>query len=310
MKIINSLKDIETLNIADKVGVTIGNFDGVHIGHRDLISTIKNDCLLKNQKMVVITFVPHTGLRLYPRNNYLLNSYLDRRELLESSGVDLLLEIDFTDSLGQVMPDVFLDNYIFNNSVIKSLYLGYDFSFGRNRSGTSAFVKDYCKHKNIEMFVQSPFSIENNIISSTVVRKLLLSGDVDTSRKYLGRDFFLEGKIERGAGRGKKIGFATANLCIADELIKPSGGVYLTQTLYNGELYYSLTNIGTNPTFKSDKSVTVETHLLNFDQDIYDQEIKVFFKTKIRDERKFENVDDLISQLKSDVSSAENYFKL
>lgn len=304
MKIIKSLNEIECDNFA----VTIGNFDGVHRGHQKIINQIYNECRDADLKLVVITFTPHPIEILNPKEHYLINSYEERRELLSRQNIDYLLEIEFNRDLSMKEPEVFLNEYIFNHIEPKRIYLGHDFAFGAQKKGNHEFVKSFCSSKSTEVNVLCSYDVEGDKVSSTVVRESLASGDVESVGKYLGRNYFIRGRVIKGAGRGRQIGIPTANLALDRYRRYPKNGVYITKTKFGESTWYSVTNIGHNPTFNDGNNVFVETHILDFDNDIYGNELEVSFIKRLRDEKKFSSVNELIEQIKLDVKKTREYF--
>lgn len=309
MKILSSLQDIPKIEGKTfSIGLTIGNFDGVHLGHRDLLCKIKRECLQKGLKFVVVTFIPHPQKILSPEKPHLLiSSYQQRRKLLEDQGVDYLVELKFTRDFSTLTPEQFLTNYLLNYPSLKELYLGYDFAFGANKVGGHDLVKSLCVPLNIDVQIQPKFEVEGKVISSSLIREKISSGEILEANKFLSTAFKLEGVVVKGEGRGKKIGFPTANIQVAEDLIIPQKGVYVTRTYYQGMIYNSITNIGNNPTFKDTQQLHIETHLFDFDIDIYGEVLSIEFLKKVRDERKFSTVNDLINQIKSDVNFAKKF---
>ena len=311
MKILSSLQDIP--KVAGQllpIGLTIGNFDGVHLGHRDLLSKIKNECLQKGLKFVVVTFIPHPQKILSPEKPHLLiSSYQQRRKLLEDQGVDFLIELKFTRDFSTLTPDKFLSNYLLNYPALKEFYLGYDFAFGANKVGGHDLVKSLCAPLKIDVQIQPKFEVDGKVVSSSLIREKISNGEILEANKFLSSSFKLEGVVVKGEGRGKKIGFPTANIQVAEDLIIPQKGVYVTRTYYQGMIYNSITNIGNNPTFKDTQQLHIETHLFDFDIDIYGEVLSIEFLMKVRDERKFSTVNDLITQIKSDVDFAKTFLK-
>lgn len=282
-------------------GLTIGNFDGVHKGHQSLLQGLKKKCLQKNLHLVVMTFVPHPLVILRNERSFLLNSYKERVELLSDLGIEYVIEIPFTRDFSTLDPAQFLDRHILINPGIQYLFLGYDFAFGANKKGDHSFVLDYCKDKVLDIEIQDKVESEVGTYSSSLARKALAKGNTQDCIDILGRPFFIKGRVIKGAGRGKQIGFPTANIEIEFERMVPQMGVYATICSFRGGDYLSITNIGNNPTFKDDNSLNVETNIFDFDQDIYGEEIKVSFYQKIRDEKKFSSVNELIDQISKDV---------
>lgn len=309
MIIAKDIHELVKLIGAQKVNITIGNFDGIHLGHHDFLTEIKNQGLKNNARFVVITFIPHPSQALKGQSGFLINTYEERRELLKNEGVDFLLEVDFTRDFSSLSPEKFIDNYICAFPEVACVFLGHDFSFGANRAGDYSVAQKIFSQKNIQLKLQHQFKLKNGAVSSTEVRAALSNGDVERAKELLGRNYFLSGRVIKGQGRGRQIGFPTANLGYERDLILPSKGVYLTQTKIHDLVYLSVTNIGANPTFNSENEIHVETHILNFTRDIYGDEIQVFFFKKIRDEKKFQTVNELIAQIKLDVESAEKMFK-
>lgn len=311
MKLLNSLLEIEQAEGRSiPVGLTIGNFDGVHAGHRQLLKKLQTECSRKGLSFVVVTFVPHPQKILQPeKERFLLTSYEKRRELLESLGVNFLVELKFTRDFSTLSAESFIKNHLFNYGGLKEFYLGYDFAFGANKQGGHDLAASICKERGINVEIQSKFEMHGEVVSSTFIRDLLLSGKVDEATKFLERSFNLEGVVIKGEGRGKKIGFPTANIQVSPDLIVPENGVYVTRTRYQNMTFNSVTNIGHNPTFKEGKQVHIETNIFDFDTDIYGERLEIEFLKKLRNERKFPTVNDLIIQIRSDVETARNILR-
>ncbi len=311
MKIIQNLHELDNGQAGPvKLGLTIGNFDGVHIGHRQLLKKIKEECLQEGLKFAVVTFVPHPQKILQPeKERFLINSFEMRRQLLSSLGVDYLVEMKFTRDFSTLTAEQFVNTYLLPYPGLKKIYLGYDFAFGANKQGGHDLVREICLPKGIEVEIQPAYEYEGQIVSSTLIRQLLLSGEVNKVQTILSRPYYLEGVVIKGEGRGKKIGFPTANVQVSQDLIVPGKGVYITRTTYKGMTYKSVTNIGHNPTFKDTEQIHIETNLFDFDLDIYGENLEIEFLKKLRDERKFPTVNDLINQIKQDVELAKASLK-
>lgn len=309
MIIVKDLKELKLIYNENKVNVTIGNFDGVHVGHRDFLSQIKTDCIQDHAKFVIVTFVPHPLKILKAHSGFLINTYKERRDLLASCGADYLLEIDFTRDFSTLSPENFLNDYIFSFEGISKIYLGHDFAFGANKSGDFHVAKTFCEQRKTALMLQEEFKLRSSSVSSTETRNAIFSGNIPRANELLGRKYFLSGRVIKGEGRGKKIGYPTANLDYDKELIVPGQGVYVTQVKIKDMIYNSVTNIGINPTFNTGNEIHVESHLLDFTQDIYGDEICVVFIKKLRNEKKFSSVNDLVEQIKLDSNHARDYFK-
>jgi riboflavin kinase/FMN adenylyltransferase len=307
MKIVSSLLDIKNENDEfPTIGLTIGNFDGVHLGHRELLTKIRSDCKSKKNTFVVLTFIPHPQKIIQPdKERFLITSYEHRRRLLLSAGVDYLVEINFTRDFSTLSAEDFLKSHLLTYPQLNNFYLGYDFAFGANKKGGFDLVQSLCLPRNVQVEIQPKFEQGGNIISSTSIRNLLKKGLVEDVSQLLTRSFQLEGVVVKGEGRGKKIGFPTANIQCSQDLIVPQNGVYVTKTHYNGMIYNSVTNIGHNPTFKDTKMVHIETNIFDFNLDIYGENIEIEFLSKIRDEKKFQTVNELIEQIRNDVDLAK-----
>jgi riboflavin kinase/FMN adenylyltransferase len=309
MLVLHNLLDIpKEGGLAPAIGLTIGNFDGVHLGHQELLKKIKRECQQLRLLFVIVTFVPHPQKILYPdKENFLINSYSKRRKLLEEMGVDILIEVNFTRDFSTLIPEEFLVNYLLAYPNLQNFYLGYDFAFGANKTGKYELVNSVCHPRGIKVEIQPRFDLNGKTISSSLIREKLCHGLMEEVGEILSRPFQLEGVVVKGEGRGKKIGFPTANIQVAADLMIPQKGVYITRTLYRNMIYQSVTNIGSNPTFKDSNQIHVETNLFDFSSDIYGENLEIQFLSKIRNEIKFPTVNDLISQIKTDVEKAKKF---
>ncbi len=299
MKIIKSLAEIKK-----NVVLTIGNFDGVHSGHRYFLEQIKQRALKDDCLLAVMTFVPHPRQILAPSNDFLINTYDERRMLLKDLGVDYLYEINFTRDFSTLSPLDFLNQYIDSNSRIKDIFIGHDFAFGAKKSGNHELMSKYCQEKGIGFFLGEEYQLKGKNVSSTTIRQSLKDGDMHLARDLLSRDFFMSGRIIKGFGRGRKIGFPTANLQYAEDRIIPREGVYVTKTFCDGAYYISVTNIGKNPTFEGVEKISIETHILDFSRDIYGEEIRIHFTEFMRGEVRFHSINELIEQIRKDTQLA------
>jgi riboflavin kinase / FMN adenylyltransferase len=307
MKIIHQLRDLENTDASPlPIGLTIGNFDGVHRGHQSLLKKIKSDCLTRGLKFVVATFVPHPQKILQPsKERFLITSYEKRRQLLESLGVDFLIEFTFTRDFSTLPPEEFLKLHLLSYSGLREFYLGYDFAFGANKQGGHDLVTSICRPRGIGVETQAKFEIDGSTVSSSLIRAKINSGELSQVQNYLGRPYTLEGVVVKGEGRGKQIGFPTANIRVSEDLIVPQRGVYVTRTCYRGMTFNSITNVGHNPTFKDTTQLHIETNLFDFESDIYGEMLEIQFLQKLRDEKKFSTVNELIEQIRNDVVSAK-----
>lgn len=307
-KIFKSINDLLIHNPAEQFIVTIGNFDGVHQGHQQLIKQVLDERNSLKAKAIVVTFNPHPTFILRNPGAYLLTDYDLRNELLLSYGIDFVVELNFNRDFSTLTPEKFLDNYIFVSPKIKKLFIGYDFVFGKNKSGDIDFVETYSRDNKLLIHREDALAYAGEAISSTRIRKDLSSGAIATVNKFLNRNFVLSGTVVKGKGRGKVIGFPTANVSCDKKLLLPKGGVYISRTSITGMSYLSVTNIGINPTFGDETQISVENHILDFNDDIYGIEINIEFIERLRSEKKFDSVNDLISQIKEDTVAVREYF--
>lgn len=305
MKIIKSLNEIRKEGDQSSIYITIGNFDGVHRGHSEFIHEIKSTSIETGAKLVAITFVPHPCFVINPRDYFLINSYEERRSLLENVGIDYLYEVDFNRDFSTLAPQEFLERYILVDNNISGLFFGHDFVFGSNKSGDQGLAEQYCHERGVPLTILDKFLVKGERVSSSLIRDLISEGDVKKAAGFLGRNFNISGAIIRGMGRGRELGFSTANINYSKETVIPKSGVYATRTTYKDIVYNSVTNVGLNPTFNDITEVSIETHLLDFNRDIYGETISVSFIDHIRDEQKFNSREELIAQIEADIKQAK-----
>ena len=285
-----------------KFAMAIGNFDGFHLGHQKILEAMLGFCRKRDMILMVMTFVPHPCIALRGEKRFLINDYKNRRRLMEQSGLDVLHEIKFSLQFSDLSPEAFLEEYVGKKNGIECLFLGRDFSFGKNKTGGRSLVEKYCYENGIRFEFLDEFEEGGEKISSSRIRNLLKQGNVGRANELLGRNFFLEGAVVHGFARGGCMGFPTANLNLKEDLIVPGCGVYVTKVMYRKKSYPGLTNVGRNPTFQDSGDVTVETHILDFEKNIYNEEIKVCFVEKMREEKKFDSSDELKAQIGRDVA--------
>ncbi|MBW1710597.1 MAG: bifunctional riboflavin kinase/FAD synthetase [Deltaproteobacteria bacterium] len=299
MPIIRKLEDLNS-NYPNPV-ITLGNFDGVHLGHQALFDLVKKRAAEIGGTSMVLTFEPHP-IRVINKNKLLPLITLNEQkmELIESSGIDVIICLDFTPETARIEAEDFVRRFLVESIGVKLIIIGYDFRFGFQGRGNRDLL--------IEMGRQYGFSVETfgaqynsnqQIISSTLVRELITAGEVEKAPALLGRHYRVTGQVVRGRDRGgKMLGFPTANLKVIDELI-PKTGVYAVKVIHNDACYNGVANIGFNPTF-GDVGLSVEVHCFDFDSDIYDQTLKVDFQARIRDEKKFSGPGELKEQIEKD----------
>jgi riboflavin kinase/FMN adenylyltransferase len=287
--------------------VTTGTFDGLHIGHRTILNRIKELAKKTGGETVVLTFFPHPRMVLFPDNKdlKLIDTIDERIEYLEKEGIDHLIIHPFSKEFSRLSSVEFVREILVNKIGTKKLVIGYNHQFGRNREGSFEHLKEYSSLYGFEVEEIPAKLIDDVDVSSTKIRKALLEGDIKTANTYLNRNFTLSGKVNHGNKIGREIGFPTANLLIEESYkITPGNGVYAVKVWIDNNAYYAMLNIGYRPTFNSESSVKIEVHIFDFDKDIYDKTIKIEFIDRIRDEKKFNNAEELKIQLNMDKNVA------
>lgn len=278
--------------------VALGIFDGVHLGHQSIIKAAQQEALDRGLKSVILTFENHPRSLTINNSPSLITDFQTRLKLFKELSIDYVLAIKFSLEIMNMSPDEYLRNYLLAILNAKSVSVGYDHHFGRNRSGNVEFLKEFCKENDLSLTIKEAFKIDGDLVSSSRIREQLSTGNIKEANKLLGRNFTLRGTVIHGDGRGKELGFPTANLKISDELIKPKVGVYLA----TANKYQCLVNIGHRPTFSDTQEISIEAHLLDFTGNLYNTELELEFIDKIRDEKKFSSKEELIKQIKEDIN--------
>lgn len=289
-----------------QMGLTIGNFDGVHKGHQKLLTDFHNDCKNYNLQSLVLTFNPHPKHIINPRDPYAVRLF-DIRDLSDQMyriGIDHLWIQEFSFKIAQLSPEDFIKDF-FEILPIKFLQVGHDFRFGKAREGHISDLLSWCESKKIELKIFSSFEIEDQRVSTTLIRKFLMNAELDKILIFLGRRYYIRGEVKKGSSLGKGIGFPTANL---NQPIPLKNGVYATKTYLRDKSFKSITNVGLRPTVNQNLDLwnkNVETHILERNIDLYDQEIKVEFFQFLRPEMKFASVDELKTQIQKDIQDLQ-----
>lgn len=290
--------------------VTIGNFDGVHRGHQELIARLLQLSRKSLSVPVVYTFNPHPSQVLTPEKGVRrLFDDDDQRERLSLLGVQVLVREPFTPAFAKVTADEFFENSIRKPLSPRALVIGHDFHFGANRSGTQDFLRAKCAEHGIELHIVPAFLMEGAPVSSTRIRDVLARGQVDVAGHLLGRSYYLKGEVVTGERRGRTIGIPTANLRPLLEFT-PKTGVYISRTRVGQQTFPSVTNLGWNPTFHEDarSPLKVETHLLDFAGDLYGHEIRVELLKYLREEKRFSGIEELKAQIHHDIAATRAFF--
>ena len=302
------IRDIsKELKISGSVA-TIGTFDGLHIGHQKIIKLLMEKSKQLNLKSVVITFYPHPRVVLGDRNDIkLLTPIEEKVKLFENFGIDFLLVVPFSKEFAKKTYQEFLNEIVIDKVKAKFLIIGYDHKFGKNREGDITKLKEYLKEKDLDMMIVGPEKIEENAASSTKIREALKSNDLDYANKMLGHYYFIEGVVVEGAKRGRTIGYPTANLKPSENnKLVPPNGVYFVRIKYDQKQYFGVANIGLRPTFNNVKEPITEVYIFDFNKDIYGENICIEFIKKIRDEVKFNTIEELEIQIKKDVEYSKS----
>lgn len=302
------IKDLNDLDISGNSVVTIGNFDGLHRGHQGLINRTINLSSQKHLTSVILTFVNHPLNFIMKKEVKNIMTENQKYQHAKEFGINKFLSIKFDDYICNLSPESFVKEIIAERLKAKEVVVGHDFRFAKNRMGNVDTLRELAPKYGYNVTEVNPITINKYRVSSTLIRKLISSGNVKEAATYLGRKHEITGKVIHGRKNGRNMGFPTANIEFEPNIIMPKAGVYCTQVLYRGKIYKGATNIGYNPTIKDDNQFSVETHILDFDKIIYGEEITVYFIDRVRDEKKFESVDTLVTQMKKDVNHIRNMF--
>ena len=309
MKIYNS---VEEFSPDFKVVLTLGTFDGVHIGHQSIIHQLNKYAEKIGGESVLLSFYPHPQHVLFPEDQQLklLNTIDERMKMLANYGLKHFIIQEFTPKFSRIKSVNFVRDVLVNQLKVSQLIIGYDHHFGRNREGTYQELVDLSSLYDYETTKVEPQKYKDVSVSSTKIRKLIVDGKIKVANQYLGHPFSFLGKVVKGKSVGKKIGFPTANLKIENKWkLHPSVGVYAVKLNIKGDIYFGMMNVGVNPTFNGE-NVEIEVHIFDFNKDIYDSELEVFIIEKIRNEIKFNSQNELISQLKEDENLVRNIYKI
>jgi len=300
MKII---RDFENESQLSESAVTIGTFDGLHIGHIKIIENLKRKAKECKLNSVVITFYPHPRVVLNKGNGVkLLTPLSEKIKLFEDFRIDYLYVIQFSKEFSKKKYNDFVDEIIIGKTNAKFMIIGYDHKFGNKREGDSNKLQEYIKGKNIDMMVVQPEELNNTAVSSTKIREAIQIGDIETANKMLSRNYLVEGIVVEGAKRGRTLGFPTANLQPEDSnKLIPQDGVYFVKVNYNNKKYFGVANIGLRPTFNNVKKPITEVYIFDFSKDIYGEQISIEFLKKLRNEKKFNSIEELEVQIQKDV---------
>ncbi|MFL2909854.1 MAG: bifunctional riboflavin kinase/FAD synthetase [Limisphaerales bacterium] len=304
------LSQANDLNNNQKVCLAIGMFDGVHLGHQKVLQNAINAASQSNAISVAVTFDQHPANIISPKNApSLIQTQAQRNRSIELLGVDAILIIKFNEAFSRKTGKSFIQELAQGFGSIHSISVGNDFMFGHNRDGNFQLLQKLSQELNFLTYGLQPVKLNGQIVSSTRIRSALINGKIDDAKQMLGRKFSIEGPVVKGDGKGREIGFPTANIDTKN-LILPPNGVYASYTKFNGKTHKSLLNIGVRPTIiKPNPSIQVEAHILKFNENIYDQVIDIELIDKLRNEMKFESIEELKKQISCDIENAKSFFK-
>ncbi|HNQ46127.1 MAG TPA: bifunctional riboflavin kinase/FAD synthetase [Syntrophorhabdus sp.] len=302
----------ESLDFEEKFAnpiLTIGNYDGLHLGHRKIIERVEIKARENKGTSMLMTFHPHPLTILKPdRFIGLITPLPVKRRLIEEAGIDVMFIIPFTDEFHLISPESFVENILVQKLGIKGLIVGYDFKFGKGGKGNVEYLAAKSTQYGFFFDIQEAITLDNEKVGSNRIRRMIQEGDVKKAGLHLGRPYMIGGTVMAGDGRGRTIGFPTINLQTEFPLI-PGRGVYVSSVEIGGKRLPAVTNIGFNPTFDG-QSLTIETYIMDFSQDLYNQKVALYFLDRIRDEVKFSSVDELKDRIRKDVEIARAYFTI
>ena len=301
-------REIEFSKPLGNTVITIGTFDGVHVGHRKIIKRIVESAENSALESAVLTFFPHPRMVLQKEVGIeLINTIEERKQILENIGIDHLIVHPFTRAFSRLTAQEYIEEVLVKKLQAKKVIIGYDHRFGRNRNADIEDLKKYGEKYGFEVEEISKQDVDEVAVSSTKIRKALQEGDVEKANTYLGSNFLLTGTIVKGKGLGKDLGFPTANLKIEETYkLIPKTGVYVVKALIDDEEFFGMMNIGYNPTVGGSEK-TIETYFFNLDKNLYGKKLQIEMLKRIREEKKFSGVEELIKAMKEDQAFSENY---
>lgn len=308
MELVHSVEDLKKHH-SGSICLALGNFDGVHAGHREILRKTVALAAEKGLKSAALIFIPHPQSVLFPnRPPDLLQPVEDRIKMLGETGIDYVIRHPFTREFAAITPQQFVSEIICGKIAASCVVVGFNYTFGRYGSGTAADLKRYGKLLGFDLHIIDPVIVGGRVVGSSAIRELLAEGKVEEASLLLERPFYLRGTVVHGDGRGRRLGFPTANLKVSKEIMLPSNGVYLTKASSGLLKAWLLTNIGVRPTFGK-KERSIEVYLFDLERDLYNKELKVCFITKIRNEMAFPDSRALACRIKKDIATAKSIIK-
>jgi len=286
----------------DNTIITLGTFDGIHLGHKEIIEAVVQKATEFGGRSLLITFSPHPR-KVIPGGNKikLLSTLSEKKKIIETFGMDNLLVIQFTKEFSQQTPEEFVDKYLINGIGVKEIVIGYDHHFGKGRGGDIEILKKKGEEIGFGVTAVPEYKIDDIIVSSTKIRKALIAGDIVNANKMLGRFYSFEGVVVPGDKRGRELGFPTANLLVENEdKLLPATGIYAAECIVEEKKHNALLSIGSRPTFHEAGEIIPEVYIIDFNKQIYNQTVRVNVVDRLRGEEKFSSAEELVKQMKND----------
>lgn len=304
MQVIDSFKGLK--DKYQRIVVAMGNFDGLHLGHQRLINETVENARRVGGTATVLTFYPHPLAVLRPENSPpLLLTRAGKEKIMARLGVDVLVMVPFTREFALISPEDYVREILCREMAVDGVVVGYNFTFGHRGKGTAETLWSYAEKYGFNLNVIPPVKLEDQVVSSSLIRQLILDGDIQRANRYLGYQYYVEETVVTGDRRGNLLGFPTANLELPRDLLVPPNGVYSVYVTVDDDVFLGVANIGVKPTFKSDNlHRNIEIHLLDFYGNLYDKKIKAQFIRRLRPEKKFNSVTELVNQIQADVQQA------
>jgi len=301
MRVIRDLS--RTYNFGN-LSIALGNFDGIHIGHKKIIQATVNMAKQSHGCAALFTFYPHPLKVLRGSNEpFIIQTFKEKMQIVNQMGIDMVVCAKFSKEFADMHPEVFVKDILVNSLKVSNVFVGYDYTFGKYGKGTVNSLRDYAKNYGFNVHIIPPVKIDGIVVSSSKIREFLRNGEIRAANLFLGRNYTITGVVRRGDERGRMLGFPTANIYPRNEILLKNG-VYAAYVYINDKKYKGAVNIGSNPTF-SGVDVHIEAFIFDFNKDIYGEKITIEFVDFLREEIKFKNISDLIKRIKLDIKESK-----
>lgn len=304
MKIFKTLEELKNI---DYTAIAVGNFDGVHLGHQELIRKTVSRAGKTGLIPTVFTFTNHPK-NVMGGNNTVKNIlyWEDKVEILRELGVGYMVSLDFTMDFSRIEPEEFVNNILIDKLKMKEIFCGFNYHFGHKGKGNLELLQKMGRDHGFVVNPMEPFKINGELVSSTLIREIIAEGDMEKCRHFLGRNYSTSGTVIVGNKLGRSLGYPTSNLAIDESMVTPPDGVYVTLASHGGKSCPSITNLGRKPTIGNHER-SIETHIFNFNKELYGKQIRIEFLKRLRGEKKFESIEELSNQIRKDCEDAANY---